>query len=79
MVMRGDFPEATFRNHSGIDTVTGGSRTDPCRKMSFADSHREIRQEKLWLAESADELKNTMNVNAILITTSQIGRSRWKH
>jgi hypothetical protein len=62
MVMRGDFPEATFRNHSGIDTVTGGSGTDPCRKMSFADSHREMRQEKLRLADPADEPGNKMDI-----------------
>jgi len=77
--MRGDFLETVFRNHSGIDTAIAGSGTGSVRTLSFADTYREIRQEKLWLAESEDELENTMNVNAILITTAQIGRSRWKH
>jgi hypothetical protein len=63
MVMRGDFPEATFRNHSGIDTVPGRSVTDPGRKRSFANKcHREIRQEKLRLADPADEPGNKMDI-----------------
>ncbi|MCJ7501290.1 hypothetical protein MUP29_13690 [bacterium] len=35
---------------------------DPGQKMSFADSHREIRQEKSWLTDPADELGNYMNI-----------------
>jgi len=62
MVMRGDFPEAVFRNHSGIDTVPGRSGTDLGRRMSFTDSHREILQAKLWLADADYELGNKMDI-----------------